>query len=228
MLEWARGSKWLLACALAAGLVVGSGTAQTRKPASPPRANAAAEALRLNNVGVAYIGQQRLQDALRAFRRAQQLDPKLQSARLNQGIALLNLQRFSEARRLLRGIAERDPNDPKVWYNLGLLERADGQDKAALEDFQRAAKLAPADADTFYFLGAIYSQLHREREAIAALKQALALDPFHASAEFELARAYQRLNDTDAAKPHLARFQDLTRNKLGALVGQAYGEQGPL
>ncbi|MBZ5567972.1 MAG: FG-GAP-like repeat-containing protein [Acidobacteriia bacterium] len=174
------------------------------------------------------MGQQRLEDALRVFRRAQQLDPKLELSRLNEGIALLNLQRFSPARRLLRGIVERDPNHAKAWYNLGLLDRAQGQDVAALEDFRRAAKLAPADADTAYFLGAIYSQLHREQEAIAALQQALALDPFHASAEFALARAYLRVNETEEAKPHLARFQDLTRNKLGSVVGQAYGEQGPL
>jgi cytochrome c-type biogenesis protein CcmH/NrfG len=205
-------------------------SAQARPSAAraEARVNAAAEALRLNNLGVAYMGQQRLEAALRAFRRSEQLSARLDIARLNQAIALLNMQRFAEARRLLRGIVERDPYNAKAWYNLGLLDRAEGQDEAALEDFQRAAKLAPGDPDTWYFLGATYSQLHREQDAIAALKQALALDAFHASAEFALARAYQRLDETDQAKPHLARFQELARNKLGALVGQAYGEQGPL
>ncbi len=174
------------------------------------------------------MGQQRLADALREFRRAQQLDPKLDKARLNEAIALLNMQRFTQARRLLKSIVDREPNDAGAWYNLGLLDRAEGENEAALSDFQRAAKLVPDDADSWYFVGVAYSQLHREQDAIAALKKALELDPYHASAEFALARSYQRLNETDEAKPHLARFQDLTRKKLGGLVGQTYGEQGPL
>ena len=212
-------------CLLAAGLACAGGEAQTRQPAPPSKTT---EALRLNNLGVAYMGQQRLQEALREFTRTEQLDPKLYVARLNQAIALLNLQRFAEARRLLRSVVERDPDNARAWYNLGLLDRGQGQDEAALQDFQRAAELVRDDADTFYFLGATYSQLHREQDAIPVLKRALALNPFHASAEFALARAYQRLDQTAEAKPHLARFQELTRNKLGALVGQAYGDQGPL
>ncbi len=217
----------LLVCLLA---MVWQGSASRVLAQTKPAARSSnpAEAPRLNNLGVAYMGQQRLEDALRAFRRAQQVDPKLAVARLNEGIAVLNLQHFAEARRLLKSVVARDADNARAWYNLGLLDRAQGEDEAALQDFQRAAKLAPDDADAQYFLGATYSQLHRERDAIAALKQALALDPFHASAEFALARAYQRLNQTDQAKPHLARFQELTRTKLGALVGQAYGEQGPL
>ena len=224
----------MMVCALAATLLAaprsGIGGAQTRRATTRAAVagNRSAEALRLNNLGVAYMGQQRLKQALLAFRRAEQLNAKLDIARLNEGIALLNLQRFAEARRLLKAALEREPNNARAWYNLGLLDRAEGKDEAALEDFQRAAKLAPGDADTWYFLGATYSQLHREQDAIAALQQALALDAFHASAEFALARAYQRLDQTDLAKPHLARFQELTRNKQGALVGQAYGEQGPL
>jgi Flp pilus assembly protein TadD len=218
----------MLVCVLATGLACTGGAAQTRKTVSPAKVNPTAEAFRLNNLGVAYMGQQRLAEALRAFRSSEQLSPKLDIARLNQSIALLNLQRFAEARRVLKAVLERDPDNARAWYNLGLLDRAAGQDEAALADFQRAAKLAPNDPDTWYFLGATFSQLHREQDAIAALKQALALDAFHASAEFALARAYQRLDETEQAKPHLARFQELARNKLGALVGQAYGEQGPL
>ncbi len=225
MLKRTGDARWL-ACALALSLVT-SAPAQTPKK-QPVKRNAATEALRLNNLGVAFMGQQRLQDALAKFRDAAQLDPKLETARLNQAIALLNLQRFSQARRLLQAITQADPGNARGWYNLGLLDRAEGQDKAALQDFQRAAKLAPDDADTFYFLGVAHSQLHQEQEAITALKRALALDPFLASAEFALARAYERLEQAGDAKVHLTRFQHLTREKLGALVGQAYGEQGPL
>ena len=169
MLERTRGLRLPL-CVLVAVVSV-SGAAQTRKSASPAKINPAAEALRLNNLGVAYMGQQRLAEALRAFRRSEQLSAKLGIPRLNQAIALLNLQRFAEARRVLKAVLERDPDNARVWYNLGLLDRAQGQDEAALADFQRAAKLAPNDPDTWYFLGATFSQLHREKDAIAALNR---------------------------------------------------------
>src|SRR5881296_3883936 len=55
-------------------------------------------AIRLNNLGVAYMNQARLAEALQAFRRAEAQNPSLSAARLNEGIALLNLQRLGEAR----------------------------------------------------------------------------------------------------------------------------------
>ena len=56
-----------------------------------------AAAIRFNNLGVAYMNQARIGEALQAFRRAAAQDQALFAARLNEGIALLNGQKLAEA-----------------------------------------------------------------------------------------------------------------------------------
>ena len=183
-------------------------------------------AARLNNLGVAYMNQQRPEQALEFFQRAYELDPEFFAARLNVGIALLNSQHYDEAREILVEATQQEPANPRVWYNLGLLDKNLGRAEQALEAFQRVAQLDSEDADTHYFLGAVYTQLQRYEAAIAAHQRALALNPFHVSAEFGLARAYQRTGESGQAQQHLTRFRQLTEEKLGAPIGLVYGDQG--
>ena len=183
-------------------------------------------AARLNNLGVAYMNQQRPEQALEFFQRAHELDPELFAARLNVGIALLSSQHYDEAREILAEATQQEPATPRVWYNLGLLDKNLGRAEQALEAFQRVAQLDSEDADTHYFLGAVYTQLQRYEAAIAAHQRALALNPFHVSAEFGLARAYQRIGESEQAQQHLTRFRQLTEEKLGAPIGLVYGDQG--
>ncbi|MFB3126469.1 MAG: tetratricopeptide repeat protein, partial [Candidatus Acidiferrales bacterium] len=207
----------------AALAVLGLGLiASARMPESRP----VEEAIRLNNLGVAYMNQQRFAQALEQFEQAYEVDPELHTARLNQGIALLNQQRYDAARAALLAAGKQEPGNVRVWYNLGLLHKNLGETEVALEAFQRVAQLDARDADTQYFLGLLRSQLQRYEPAIAAFQAALALNPFHVSAEFGLARAYQRLGDSAQARQHLARFQHLTQENLGAPMSLIYGEQG--
>ncbi|HXE90182.1 MAG TPA: FG-GAP-like repeat-containing protein [Terriglobales bacterium] len=193
----------------------------------PARAGRDMEAaVRANNLGAAYMSQQRFPQALRQFERAAALDGELWVARLNQGIALYNAQRFDEARAILEEVTRAHPESVRAWYNLGLLLRQQGQSEAALAAFGRAAELDPEDADSQYFLGWMATQLEKYDDAIAAYRRALTLNPFHASAEFGLARALQRRGQTDEARQHLARFQHITQEKLGAPISLAYGDQG--
>jgi tetratricopeptide (TPR) repeat protein len=200
-------------------------------PAQEPAAARAdvgkrAEAIRLNNLGVAYMNQLRFEPAGKLFEEAQHADPQLAVARLNQGIALLNLQRYDSAREVLLEATRQVPKDPRAWYNLGLLYKNLGQPEQAREAMEHAAQLDPEDADTRYFLGTLSAQLARADQAIAALEKALALNPYHASAEFGLSRAYQRAGNPAKAREHLARFEKLTREKISTPMSQNYGDQG--
>src|SRR5579862_673311 len=186
----------------------------------------AAREFSFNNLGIAYMDQQRPADALKAFEQASEANTTGYIPRLNQGIALLNLQRTDEARKILSEISVQHPNDPHAWYNLGLLEKSVGKIEEAAADFEHVAKIDPADADTHYFLGSTYAEMHKYPEAIAEFSTALKLNPFHLSAEFGLAQAYRRSGDTSAAQDHLARFQHLNAEKLGSPMALVYGEQG--
>jgi tetratricopeptide (TPR) repeat protein len=197
-------------------------------PSPKKKAGTSAEAVHLNNLGAAYMNQQEFARALKLFRQAAALNPKLEIAKTNEGIALANLQKYGPAATLLNTLIKKDPGNAHAWYTLGLVYKNQANSERSLEAFEAAAKLVPNDADVFYFIGLEQSELGQNEKAVAAFQHALELNPFHASAEFGLARALQRLGEADKAREHLARFQHLVQTKLGVPMSLTYGDQGPL
>lgn len=184
------------------------------------------EAVRLNNRGVALMGQQFTEKASDAFAAALKKDPKLAQADINEGIALMTLQKLDEAKKYLQDAITLDPDNPQAWYNLGLAQHSGNEVEPALASFKHAVKLDPRDVDSIYFEGVCYQEMKDFDHAISTLQHALEVNPIHASAEFALARALQRSGRTAEAKDHFKRFQHLTSTKISAAIGLAYGEQG--
>src|ERR1700690_988005 len=77
-----------------------------------------AEAIRLNNRGVALMGQQFTERAAESFAEAGRKDPKLAQAAINEGIALMTLQKLPEAQKALQTALALDPENAQAWYNL--------------------------------------------------------------------------------------------------------------
>ena len=184
------------------------------------------EAVRLNNRGVALMGQQFTERAAVAFAEAFKKDPRMAQAATNEGIAQLTLQKIEDAKTWLRKSIAIDPKSAQAWYNLGLAQHADNELEDALASFQHAAQLDPRDADSLYFVGVCYQEMKQYDKAIATLEKTLQIDPLHASAEFVLARSLQRAGRIDEAREHFKRFQHLTSTKISAAIGLSYGEQG--
>ena len=184
------------------------------------------EAVRLNNRGVALMGQQFTEKAADAFAAAVKKDPKMAQAAINEGIALMTLQKLDEAKQALQTAIKLDPDNPQAWYNLGLAQKSDNEIESALDSFQHAVKFDPRDVDSWYFVGFCYGEMKQFDKAIETFHKALEVNPIHASAEFQLARALQRSGNTAEAKEHFKIFQHLTSTKISAAIGLAYGEQG--
>jgi Flp pilus assembly protein TadD len=185
-----------------------------------------AEAVRLNNNGVALMNQQQTERAEAAFSSALAKDKTLAEAALNDGIALLYLQKLPEAEVALKHAATLAPANPRVWYNLGLVQRASNDLPVALESFKKAVELDPSDADSLYFEGVCLQDQKQFGPAAAVFTKALEQNPQHASSEFALARALQRSGHADEAKGHFVRFQHLTTTKVSPALGLSYGDQG--
>jgi tetratricopeptide (TPR) repeat protein len=185
-----------------------------------------AEAVRLNNRGVALMGQQFTDKAAESFAQAFRKDPKLAQASINEGIALMTLQKLDEAKKSLQAALTLNPDSAQAWYNLGLAQHAGNELEPALASFQHAVKIDPRDVDSWYFVGVCYGEMKQYDKAIETFNKALEVNPLHASAEFQLARALQRSGNTAEAKEHFKRFQHLTSTKISAAIGLAYGEQG--
>jgi len=185
-----------------------------------------ADAVRLNNRGVAEMSQQFTERAADSFTQAFKKDPKLAQAAINEGIALMALQKLDEAEAALKAALALDPKSAQAWYNLGLAQHAANELEPALASFEQAVKLDPRDADSYYFEGVCYQDMKDFEKAIAIFHETLKIEPLHTSAEFALARALQRSGHTAEAKEHFKIFQHLSSTKISAPIGLAYGEQG--
>jgi tetratricopeptide (TPR) repeat protein len=224
------------AFALICGLLLSSAVLVRPRQAQPAKRAAGApkaaatpnheKALRFNTLGVAYLNQQRPGDAQKYFEQALAANPGFAVARLNLGVALMAQQKLEEARAALEAAVQQLPQDPYAWYNLGLAYKDLGEAEKGATAFRHVTEIAPTEADPYYFVGYLETQLQKYDEAVVAFQKALARYPYHASAEFGLARALQRKGDTAAAREHLARFQKITTQQLGAPFGAAYGDQG--
>ncbi|HZC65364.1 MAG TPA: FG-GAP-like repeat-containing protein, partial [Candidatus Dormibacteraeota bacterium] len=219
MIAFSRGiAPAIFACAAMCICVAASG--------GVPAGRDDAQALRLNTLGVAYMNQQRSADAQKLFEQALQADPNFAVAKVNLGIALLAQQKPELARVQLEAGTEKRGDDPYAWYNLGLVYKDLSEREKGIAAFERVTHLAPGEADAYYFVGYLNTQLQKYDAAITAFQKGLAIFPYHASSEFGLARAYQRSGNVAAAKEHLAKFQKITSEHLGAPFGAGYGDQG--
>src|SRR5467141_3499562 len=198
--------------------------AAAKKPGSS--GGGIADANRFNTLGVAYMNQQRPADAQKYFEQALEADPKFAVARVNLGVSLVAQQKLESARAALEAATQQLPKDAYAWYNLGLAYKDLGETEKGIAAFQNVTQIAPNGPDAYYFVGYLNAQLQKYDEAIEAFQRGLALAPYHASSEFGLARALQRKGDSAAAREHLARFQKITTEHLGAPFGAGYGDQG--
>lgn len=184
------------------------------------------QAVRQNTIGLALMDRHDYSGALGHFQTACVMNPASDTGCLNMGIALLNMRKYDDARKILAKSVERDPQSAGAWFSLALLARATGDTSTARDDFQKVAAIDPDDPGTQYFLGYLASQNQHYVEAVAAFKRAVELDPLNVSAEYGLSQAEQHLENADAAKAHLERFQRLSAEKLRSPIRFLYGEQG--
>jgi tetratricopeptide (TPR) repeat protein len=218
----------LICCA---AILVRSSAPSSQEKASPEKMSAMsgggmADAYRFNTLGVAYLNQQRPAYAQKYFEQALEADAGFAVARLNLGVSLLAQQKLEPARAALEAAAEQLPKDPFAWYNLGLAYKDLGDSGKGVAAFEHVTQIVPNEPDAFYFAGFLYSQLQKYDEAVDAFQKGLERNPLHASSQFGLARALQRKGDAAGAREHLARFQKITAEHLGAPCGAGYGDQG--
>jgi tetratricopeptide (TPR) repeat protein len=205
------------AMALGCFVAVASAGAQTRFDA---------DAVKMNNRGVAEMGQQTTERAAASFAEAMKRDPRMAQAAINEGISQLYLQKLDEAKKALQTALTLEPESAQAWYNLGLVQHAGNELEAALASFQHVLKIDARDADSLYYEGVCSQELKDYDKAVTAFEETLKINPLHASAQFGLARSLQHLGRTAEAKEHFKLFQHLTSTKVSAAVGLGYGDQG--
>ncbi len=147
--------------------------------------------LHLQN-GLIHAGAGQLANAVAAFKRALELDPKYSDARNNLAIALGALGRFHEAVELCEISLKSDPKNVLVWLsyaeNLLQIGRGEDADSAA----QKAIELAPDFAQAWVSRGHVLTSRGQKDQAVACFEKAIECDPDFIAAQVELVRQLGR------------------------------------
>ena len=119
----------------------------------------------------------RVEEAIRCFDQALDLDPRYMAAWTNKGNSLRRLGRHDEAIRCLDKALELDPLCVTTWNIKGICLDCLGRYKEAISCYDQAMELDPHDAAAWNNKGSSLNDMGRYEEAIRCLDKALELDP---------------------------------------------------
>jgi Flp pilus assembly protein TadD len=156
------------------------------------------------------------------YRRAIEMMPELNEARLQLGLLLLESARYGEAESALRELVERDPRNGEAHHQLALACDKLGRSEDARRHFERALELAPDSIECQLHYGNFlmqqgerekgknallrFQELKRSDDRVRSLSARLELEPSNLDVKRELVRVLLELNRGADALREAERF----------------------
>jgi Flp pilus assembly protein TadD len=138
-----------------------------------------------DNLGLAYEGLNRNDDAVRAYRMAiewQKDDPApSEQPLLNLAILLQHRNQAQEAQQLLEQAAKIAPKEPRIHENLGQVYLHTDRAADAVKEFATAVRLAPQNSRYHYLLGQAYRRSGDDAQAKQEFARSAALNGTHST-----------------------------------------------
>ncbi len=150
-------------------------------------ANPAQDAGELVLAGVELHQLGRIDEAVKAYRRALEKDPDLPDAHNLLGMILIDEGKNREAAAHIARAVEISPEVAQYHLNLGNAFSAGEADELAVEAFERAARLDPTNTVARFNRGQAWLRQNRSEEAVRAFREVLAIEPGHSRASFLVA-----------------------------------------
>jgi Flp pilus assembly protein TadD len=178
-----------------------------------------------NALGIAYMEQQRWNEAIQNFRAASERAEKWIYPRYNLSRVYAALARYRDAEQELRtGImlaGNLGLRYSYLHYNLGILQLFQGRANEAEQEFRRAIELKPDDAMSYHNLGLIYQRRNNSQEAEANFRRAAGLDPRLVEPRLKLAEVYRQRRDRE--QEEIALRDAVTADPRSAAAAEALG-----
>ena len=158
-------------------------------------------------LGLAYVGLEKFEKAINAYRRAIAYKPEWAYSRAALASAYANTHRYTEALDAYKIAVALDPSDAMIQHQLGNVYSKRGKIAAAMHHQQQAIALAPEFGAAHYQLGLLYAQEKEWADAIASYRAAYKHDATLIESLYNLAQAYLRTGDRAAARQQMALFE---------------------
>ncbi len=138
-------------------------------------------------------------EALREFRRAARLNPKLPFVHREIGLILLDRRDFEGAAKALRVAVQQDAADLESRYNLALSLANAGLTHEGMLELHSVLQRRPDWAQAWFGVGHVAVMQARIEEAERAFRRAVELDPKLFRAHFELGKILEEKGDVGGA-----------------------------
>ncbi len=134
-----------------------------------------------------------LEEAIRSYNQAVEINPKYLTAWKNIGIDLYLLGRYNESLKAYDKALEIDQNYGLAWYNKGLALHKLGKYNESIQAYDKALRIFPENAAIWYSKGNSLLSLGDYYGAIDCYEQAIRLNQSYAEAWYKKGMAYQEL-----------------------------------
>jgi len=146
-------------------------------------------------LGVAYQGLQRPDDAIRELTTAAKLNPQFWEAYFQMGVIYYNLENFIQAEEMFLAAREINPESYEVNINLASAYRHSGKAKKAIIEYNRLLDLNPSNVSVLFNMGMAYLQLNNVERAIQCYEKALYIEPDNTAVMVNLAACHYAQKD---------------------------------
>jgi len=130
-----------------------------------------------NALGTAFYEKSQLDDAVREYREALRLDPRLPDGHRNLGVTYAARGRFDEAIGECREAVRLDPRNTKAHTSLADAYAGKGQIEDAIREYREAIRLDPGNARAHNNLAGSYAAKGQVDDAYREYREAFRLDP---------------------------------------------------
>jgi tetratricopeptide (TPR) repeat protein len=170
-------------------------------------------------LGVAMLGQGRLEEAMVALREAMEAEPDSATVHMNLGNVLIRLDKPAEAVSPLRRAIELDPELARAHGHLGFALAMQGKTGEAIPCFRRAIELDPGDDKARDHLRKALMNEDQPEEVVELCRQAVALAPEDAEVHLKLGNVLAMQDRHEEAIASYRRAVELDPDHAEAWMG---------
>ena len=173
-----------------------------------------------NNLGIALMQLENLNEAKENFKKAFEINPLLAEAHNNLGILLQKSNRISESIKSFKKALEIKHNYFEAYKNLGIsLYKIDKVDEAVVA-YLKAIELKPDSIEANYNLGSIFFELNKFDEAELIFKKIIKLKPHIVQTYNILGSLLDNAGRLDEAEEVFKKILEIEPNNLDALFNK--------
>ena len=180
-----------------------------------------------NNLGMEYLAQRRLDEAVEKFQEALSIQP---DPRVNSNLAAAYFQKgeFDKSYAEYLKVLKFGPDLPDGYYGIGNIYEKQGKLEEAADYYRKALGIDPKYVNALNNLGGVLIRLKRWPDAIATLEKSLELKPDFTESYYNLGGAYLRDGNFEKAIENLDMALELKPDDPDALANLAeawYGKK---